>query len=257
MKNLTLLATALLLFTAACRQKAVQTVNVINLIDLSDSHDSVTTGWYRNIAADIVLGNLGQTSCFTAIPIDHGSESSCEELYCRDFGSTIYANEFAGLQADELAEKHHKDSVKSAGKAFAFCFDNACRSRKGFAGGTDITGALKVAKKYKKDNARNIIIVMADMLHCVPEQGIDFEKKLNADKDIDSLIAKMEQIDLSGFEILVLTGKQERINTVKYAAVQKLWERYLSSCNARLVSYSSGSVTQIAQILKGGNTHML
>jgi hypothetical protein len=244
-KLITLVAIVLL---AACKQNEPQPANVINLIDLSDSRDSTATRWYRNVVAGVVLGNMQQTSCFTAIPIDHGSETSFEELYRADFSPNI--NEFAGLQADELALKHHKDSLIRASEDFAVCFDSACITRRGLSNGTDITGALKVAKTYRKQGSRNIIVITADMLHCVPEKHINFEKKLNKAQDADSFLTKVERIDLSGFEIIVLTGKQTNNNTVKYAAVQRFWELYFKACNAQLVSYSSGAVSQLAKILQ-------
>lgn len=248
MKNLIVLM-AVIVFIS-CKHEERQPLNIINLLDLSDSRDSSVTHWYRNTVVGTVLGNLGETSTFTAIPVDHGSLTSFAELYRCDFSQNNYDNEFAGLQADELAAMHHKDSLKSAGRQFATCFNNACADRKEFSNGTDIIGALKVAKTYYRPGSRNIIIVMADMLQCVPEQHIDFEKKLNNDKDVDSFLTKTDTIDLSGFEIIVLTGRQEKTNIIKYSAVALFWAKYFRTCNAHLISYSSGAVSQVAEILK-------
>ena len=227
---------------SSSKQVSMKPLNVISLVDLSDSRDSASIKWYRTTIENSVIGKLGRTDCFQALPIDYNSKTSSMEIFKVDFSKNNYSNEFAGLNAEEVERNGHKTAVDIAIRQFDSCYDVAVEQRKALNQGTDIFGALTVTKKYFREGYLNLIVIFSDMQQYTDRERMNFENHLNQVSEVQHYISIAEKSDLQNTFIIVITGASS-ISIAKYNVLATFWEQYFISCNGQLVDYSSGAVS--------------
>lgn len=229
-----------------CEQ--AQRFNIIGLVDFS-SRDSTLIDWYKVTFHTSVIGNLGPKDRLTLLPIDYNSQTAGTELFRIDFSRHTYTNEFAGLQADEVEKKNHQDSTATAMARFDQSFDAARKARMALPEGTDIFGALRQVQKYVIPGYKTVLVITSDMLQFTDKVNMNFEAHLNTVEEIDRYLSIVEKADLTGIQVIVLTGPQPTITPQKFNAVKGFWQQYFTLCNGRLIDYSSGSVSKVEQVI--------
>lgn len=243
-----LLLLLVIIMNSSCKEELL-TRNFIVPIDFSVSREKETITWYRETVKETILKKMNSHDRIVVLPIDHKSEVWGEEVFTVDFSRGDYSNEFAGLQGDEVAQNNLQDSVRSAIELFDKRFIAVQESRIQFSMGTDVFGALRESHKYLRTDCENIIIIFSDMLQASAKERIDFENRLNSENDIEAFLGLVEPIELSGVKVMILTGPQTNVTTKKYRAVKMFWEQYFQKCNAQLLGYSSGGVTQLEELV--------
>jgi hypothetical protein len=226
----------------SCDQKKV--TMVICFVDFS-SRDSITIQWYKETIKNSLLRNMPPASRLVVLPIDYNSLTSSTELFKADFSKNEYHNEYAGLQADEVAGQSHQDSISAAIQQFDQVFETAKQDRLQLPEGTDIFGALKQCSKYAVAGQRTLVVLCSDMLEYTDTKNMNFEDHLNSGEEVKQYLANAEKVDLKNMEIFVLTGVQNNMKPEKYTAVKTFWEQYIAQCNGQLIDYSSGAVSKL------------
>ena len=231
-------------------QKGQMANNKIIAIDLSGTRDAAILKWYRDIASNNIIHNLGTKESTAVLPIDSGSVQAGQEILIADLSLNNYKNEFAGAQQNEIEMNLHHDSIQALQKRFEANFDNAVSKRK-YGGGTDLVGAISEAKKYALPGHVNVLIILSDMLSYQNYGSgiVDFEHGLCDTAEIEGMLAKLPRVDLQGFKVIVVTGSQTNISAAKFNVVKKLWERYFSICHGELKLYTSGSISLLEKEL--------
>ena len=226
-----------------------QPVNLIGLADLSASRDSNVISWYTDAIGDKLFPLLGQTDRIAFLPIDNASATFSDEIYAADFGKNTYQNEMAGLQSDALAEKSHRDSLKANAGRFRVALYGTLATRKKFAQGTDIIGALKNAARYRVEGYTNFLVLFSDMVQETGPYSVNLAKETFTAADYPSLVGRMEKSDLTGMKVFVITGDQGRIAPEKFELVRGLWDAYIRRSGGELVEYSSGFSTTLEKAI--------
>ena len=119
-------------------------------------------------------------------------------------------------------------------------------SRTQMGRGSDILGFLRQAKVYKMKNCLNVIVLFSDMLQNADGIYID----IRSEEKIEHFFEALPEIDLDGFDIHILTGQQPAISTTTYLILKDKWTKYLTSCGATVVNYSTGGLSQLKQYYK-------
>ena len=244
---LSLTATMTFITLASCERK--QVTLVLCFIDLS-SRDSVAIEWYKESFKDHLLRNLPPETRLVVLPVDYASQTGSTELFRVDFSKNKYGNEYAGLQAAEIEQQQHQDSVSAAIQQFDRTFNLERQQRLQFPEGTDLFGALKQCAKYSVPGQRTLVVVFSDMLQFTDRQTMNFETRLANPDEIEQYLSGAEKVDLQGMEIIILTGPQRDMKPQKYAVIKVFWELYIQQCNGKLLGYSSGAVSQLETVLK-------
>ena len=227
-----------------------QPKNIIVLIDFSQSRDTATLRWYKEVIIRYVIDNMGPKDRIIILPLDFNSETSSQEIFRVNFSKNDYTNEFAGLQKDEIEKQNHLDSVHSAVQQFEQLFETARHQRSLLRGGSDIFGGLKICHKYYAPGFRNILVVCSDMLQFTDRTAWNFEDHLNTKSEVEHYLSIAEKIDLQGMETIVLTGAQDSMRPEKFNAVKAFWESYfIQKCNDTIVDYSSGAVSKLEELI--------
>ena len=236
------LVTALMFATQSCKQE--QPLNIVILADFSSSRDS-TMDWYRQTITTGVMLKMTPRQRLVVLPIDYASETGSSEIFSVDYTPNRYENEYAGLQGADVEKQNHLDSVRVAISRFEPAFEEARRRRTKLHQGTDVIGALKAAKKYFRTDERNLVVILSDMEQVTDKTDLNFERNLNSPAEIERYLKRVEKIDLSGMDIIVLTGMQSDITPAKFNAVSGFWQKYVSQSGGHLIDYSSGAVAKL------------
>jgi len=234
---------AVCLFGCA-KEQAVIPNNIIVAVDLSGSRDSLAQVRYRDLIETIVLPQLGMHDRITVLPIDNGSQTATQEIFAKNFGLNNYSNEFAGFNSAENEQRWHQDSVAAAVREFDASFSAIIKDRAALRAGTDIMGALRVAKKYYVPAARNLLMCLSDMQQS--SGGVEFAKPLAEEQPTGQRI-QLPVTDLAGFDLIVVTGREDNTDVNKYLAIETFWTRYFEYSKAHLVDYSSGSTAKVIE----------
>lgn len=250
-QNIVILVFSVLLFSCT-RQKPN---NFIGLIDFSASRDSIDVIWYKQVIKEHLLKHMGAKDRLTLLPVDYSSITVSTEFFSIDFSKNNYTNEFAGFDADRMEQKSHRDSITTASSMFDIAFVQEWQHRKGFPEGTDIFGALENCRKYIISESRNITIIYSDMFEYTGKGKISFEDSLKSEADVEKFLKLSPKIDLSGVEIIVLTGNQQKVKPEIFMLVKKFWTQYFKQCNAQLLDYSSESVSSLGNIFTTTNNN--
>ncbi|PQJ13014.1 hypothetical protein CJD36_004525 [Flavipsychrobacter stenotrophus] len=239
------------LFLASCADKTPPNINnVIALTDLSASRDSTVTGWYGEAIARDIISNLGSKDRIKVLPVDYASTTYEQDIYSRDFSNDKYLNEYAGLQSTTIAVKLHKDSANKAAQSFLQSYRQSIAARRKFSNGSDITGALQQAVRYRDEHAGNVIVIFSDMLQQTDSRHVDLEKAA-VTTAYASLLSRMDTCDLRGMKIIVITGNQGNIPAEKFTYIKGLWALYFKKCGGTLLEYTSGSSATLQKTIAG------
>ena len=246
MKKLALLIATLAVVSVFSCKKEKQIINTIAGLDISQSRDKSIVQWYYDAICNGILLCTPSQSVVTVLPIDNGSQTATEELLRADFSANDYSNPYSGLNADKLERKMHTDSTRAAAQQLAATVNASTVSRTQMGRGSDILGFLRQAKVYKMKNCLNVIVLFSDMLQNADGIYID----IRSEEKIEHFFEALPEIDLDGFDIHILTGQQPAISTTTYLILKDKWTKYLTSCGATVVNYSTGGLSQLKQYYK-------
>lgn len=239
--------TFLLIVLFACNKEKINN-NVIVLLDLSRSRDSSTIAWYEQVIKENIIRKMGAKDRITIIPIDGSSVLWSKEIMTYDFGTGSYSNEFAGLQEKEVEAQNLQDTISSVIAQFEINVSKARNERVEFSKGTDVIGAIQQAVKYIIPGNRNTIIMLSDMEQSDSDNRVDL-KRVTKKQGVDSLINGLEKTDLLASNVIVVTGSQATMDKQRFSTMKLFWERYFEVSNAKLLDYSTGSLTALDRTL--------
>jgi hypothetical protein len=230
-----------------CNKPHKASKNIIVLIDLSSSRDSLIRSWYKSVVKSHIFPNLGRRDRIIVLPVDRNSLTASKEILSIDFSLQKYGNQYNGLNAEEIEQKQHHDSVNAVSARLDTAFAIAIGERNNFQRGTDIFNALSGATRYFIPDAENIVILLCDMQQYSEEMNL--EDNLNSEEEVEEYLQNCRQIDLGGAAIIVLTGRTE-MSSQKFAVLQSLWTAYFKKGNGQLIDYSSEAVSVLETALR-------
>ena len=215
--------------------------------DLSSSRNSKAREEYTAIVKTRIIEHLGTTDAITIIPIDRASQTASTTLFDLDCALHRYGNELAGTDEERIIATAHQDSLKRAAERFDHTLTSAITTRASYANGSDILGSLAVAAKYKREGYTNIMIVLSDMLQC--GGSLNFAVGLKTDTDVNAYLKQIPLLNLTGWQVIIITGGQASISPDRFATVEHFWRQYFTACHATVLEYSSGSTQYLQHFL--------
>jgi hypothetical protein len=241
-----LVTISLIIYGTGCRKQSPK--NIVAAVDLSVSRDSTVFEWYIDQINAAIIQHLDTKSALQVVPIDAKSKTVEEELFAVDFARNIYGNELSGFQQEEIIEKSHSDSIAATAPRLSTALRAAKMERAAYAQRTDIIGALQRLPKQYREGYDNVLVIFSDMI-CHTDQ-VDFHKELRSEQDIKSVLAKIDTVDLSNWEVVIVTGGHSNISIERYSLLEKFWAAYIAKCRGHLVDYASRSTETLVQTIQ-------
>jgi hypothetical protein len=256
-----LLLTGLLILQSACSIDDVKefvgfgsdkTRNFVVLVDLSSaSHDPERHGYYGGVISKEVLGGLGMFDRIAVLPIDKSSLTNAEEIFLADLSKMDFVPEMGPPLELEQQTKANVDAYKEKLVVeFEKSFQNAVKARSPQSGETDLFGALESVRRYGKSNGPTYVILLSDMMHNTKALSLETNNREFSSEKIDDFVQKAPSVDLTGYQVLVLTGDQAPNQATHFEAVRAFWKKYFELKGARLLDYSSAARSQVDQMVE-------
>lgn len=256
-KTITLL-TIIILFSSAtlmtsCTPEKPKGKNIICLVDFSSSENrSERLNFYKSIIENNVLQKMSEYDKLLVFPIDDASITNTTDIFITDLSKNDFVPQMASpLEEEKIIQKNINNFKDSILIHFENNFKEAISSRTESSMGTDIFGALEVAKvNLKSGKEENIIILLSDMMNWSKTLKMEPQDKQFSSNTLDESLSKAPEINLSNTSVLVLTGKLKGIDGEHFNLVKDFWTSYFQISKADLIDYNSTSKTQLNDFME-------
>lgn len=246
-----LIATIALMTSCKCGQKREEPKgkNIVCLIDFSDAKNAnERLLFYMTSIKENIIPKLGLNDKLTVLPIDRASVTNSSDIFLANLSQKNFEPEMASpMEEEQIIQDNLKKYKDTLSVKFEESFQTAINNRNKSSLGTDIFGALEVAKNKLSSSDENYICLFSDMMNWTNTLKME-PQDFNAGK-LEHSLAKAQNVDLSNANIIVLTGEQLEVSADHFNLVKSFWTKYFQSNNAKLYDYNSGSLTKLKEVM--------
>ena len=141
--------------------------NIICIVDFSDSRNATERLiFYMNVIKTNIIPKLGLQDKITVLPIDQASITNSSDILLKDLSSMNFEPEQANpMEEEQITNNNLKKYKDSLASEFIIRFQSAIDSRNKSNHGTDLFGALGIAKGKLKQGDDNYLIILSDMMN--------------------------------------------------------------------------------------------
>jgi hypothetical protein len=258
-KSTNLFAIILLLvsfiFLISCKwgqkREAPMGKNIICLIDFSDANNAnERLMFFMTAIKENIIPQLGLYDKVTILPIDRASVTNSSDIFLANLSDKNFEPEIASpMEEDQIIEDNLKKYKDTLLINFEQSFQTAKNNRNKSSIGTDIFGALDIAKSKLSARDDNYIILFSDMMNWTNTLKMEPQDKDFNTSTLESLLSKAPNVDLSNATIIVLTGEQIGVSADHYNLVKSFWTKYFGTNNTKLYDYNSASLTKLKEVM--------
>jgi hypothetical protein len=246
-----LFATITLMNSCKCGQKREEPKgkNIVCLIDFSDAKNAnERLLFYMTSIKENIIPKLGLNDKLTVLPIDRASVTNSSDIFLANLSQKNFEPEMASpMEEEQIIQDNLKKYKDTLSVKFEESFQKAINNRNKSSLGTDIFGALEVAKNKLNSSDVNYICLFSDMMNWTNTLKME-PQDFNAGK-LEHSLSKAQNVDLSNANIIVLTGEQLEVSADHFNLVKSFWTKYFQSNNAKLYDYNSGSLTKLKEAM--------
>ncbi|MCZ2392989.1 MAG: hypothetical protein LC105_03915 [Chitinophagales bacterium] len=225
--------------------------NIICLIDFSDAKNAnERLMFYMTAIKDNIIPKLGLYDKVTVLPIDRASVTNSSDIFLANLAQKNFEPEMASpMEEEQIIKDNLKKYIDTLTITFEQSFQTALNNRNKTSLGSDIFGALEVAKNKLSSRDENYIFLFSDMMNWTNTLKMEPQDKNFNSNTLESSIAKVPTVDLSKSTVIVLTGEQVDVSADHFNLVKSFWTKYFQSNNAKLYDYNSASLTKLKEIM--------
>ena len=251
---ITFLFTAIALMTSCKwgqKREEPKGKNIICLIDFSDAKNAnERLMFYMTAIKDNIIPKLGLYDKVTVLPIDKASVTNSSDIFLANLSEKNFEPEMASpMEEDQIIQDNLKKYKDTLSITFEQSFQTAINTRNKTSLGTDIFGALEVAKSKLNSRDDNYIILFSDMMNCSNILKMEPQDKGFNASTLKSSLTKAPNVDLANTTIIVLTGEQVDVSADHYNLVKSFWTKYFETNNSKLYDYNSASLTKLKEVM--------
>ena len=236
---------------SSCKNKEAGRRSIVCLVDFSDSKDATERlQFYMTAIKDNIMPKLSYTDKITVIPIDKASITNASDILLADLATHDFEPESASpMEEEQITKENLKKYTDSLAAAFAQTFQSAIQGRNKTSHGTDIFGALEVAKGKMAANDNNVIILLSDMMNYSNILKMEPGNAEFNSKSIGDILNKVPSPHLPNTTVLVLTADQSYISQEHFKLVQSFWAQYFEKNGIKLYDYNSASLSKLNELV--------
>ena len=225
--------------------------NIICLIDFSDAKNAnERLLFYMTSIKENIIPKLGLYDKVTVLPIDRASVTNSSDIFLANLAQKNFEPEMASpMEEEQIIQDNLKKYKDTLSANFEQSFQTAINNRNKTSLGTDIFGALEVAKDKLSSRDDNYIFLFSDMMNWTNTLKMEPQDKGFNAGNLESTLTKVPNVDLSNSTVLVLTGEQVDVSADHFILVKSFWTKYFQSNNAKLYDYNSASLTKLKEIM--------
>ncbi len=225
--------------------------NIICLIDFSDAKNAnERLMFYMTSIKENIIPKLGLYDKVTVLPIDKASVTNSSDIFLANLSEKNFEPEMASpMEEDQIIQDNLKKYKDTLTITFEQSFQNAINNRNKTSLGTDIFGALGIAKSKLSSRDDNYIVLFSDMMNWSNTLKMEPQDKGFNTSTLESSLTKVSNVDLSNATIIVLTGEQVGVSADHYNLVKSFWTKYFETNNTKLYDYNSASLTKLKEIM--------
>jgi len=241
----------MLLSISACNNAENGRRSIVCLVDFSDSKDAAERlQFYMTAIKDNVIPKLSYTDKITVIPIDKASITNASDILLADLSTHDFEPESASpMEEEQITKDNLKKYTDSLAGGFAQTFQSAIDGRNKTSHGTDIFGALEVAKTKIASTDNNIVILFSDMMNYSNVLKMEPGNTEFNSKAIGDILNKVPGSQLPNTTVLVLTADQSNISQEHFKLVQSFWTQYFEKNGIKLYDYNSASLSKLNELM--------
>jgi hypothetical protein len=225
--------------------------NIICLIDFSDAKNAnERLMFYMTAIKENIIPKLGLYDKVTVLPIDRASVTNSSDIFLANLSQKNFEPEMASpMEEEQIIKDNLKKYIDTLTITFEQSFQTAINNRNKTSLGTDIFGALEVAKGKLSSRDDNYIFLFSDMMNWTNTLKMEPQDKGFNSNTLESSLAKVPNVDLSNSTVIVLTGEQVDVSADHFNLVKSFWTKYFETNNAKLFDYNSASLTKLKEIM--------
>lgn len=225
--------------------------NIICLIDFSDAKNAnERLKFYMTAIKENIIPKLGLFDKVTVLPIDRASVTNSSDIFLANLSQKNFEPEMASpMEEEQIIQDNLKKYKDTLSITFEQSFQTAINNRNKTSLGTDIFGALEVAKGKLSSRDDNYIFLFSDMMNWSNTLKIEPQEKGFNSNTLESSLAKVPNVDLSNSTVIVLTGEQVDVSADHFNLVKSFWTKYFETNNSKLYDYNSASLTKLKEIM--------
>jgi hypothetical protein len=157
-----LIATIALMTSCKCGQKREEPKgkNIVCLIDFSDAKNAnERLLFYMTSIKENIIPKLGLNDKLTVLPIDRASVTNSSDIFLANLSQKNFEPEMASpMEEEQIIQDNLKKYKDTLSVKFEESFQTAINNRNKSSLGTDIFGALEVAKNKLSSSDENYIL---------------------------------------------------------------------------------------------------
>jgi hypothetical protein len=225
--------------------------NIICLIDFSDAKNAnERLMFYMTAIKENIIPKLGLYDKVTVLPIDRASVTNSSDIFLANLSEKNFEPEMTSpMEEEQIIQDNLKKYKDTLTITFEQSFQNAINNRNKTSLGTDIFGALDIAKSKLSSRDDNYIVLFSDMMNWSNTLKMESQDKDFNTSTLESSLSKAPNVDLSNASIIVLTGEQVDVSSDHYNLVKSFWTKYFETNNTKLYDYNSASLTKLKEVM--------
>jgi hypothetical protein len=225
--------------------------NIICLIDFSDAKNATERLiFYMTAIKENIIPKLSLYDKITVLPIDRASVTNSSDIFLANLAQKNFEPDMASpMEEKQIIQDNLKKYSDTLSITFEQSFQTAINNRNKTSLGTDIFGALEIAKDKLSSRDDNYIFLFSDMMNWTSTLKMEPQDKGFNSSTIESSLAKVPNVDLSNSTIIILTGEQVDVSADHFNLVKSFWTKYFEKNNGKLYDYNSASLTKLNEIM--------
>lgn len=225
--------------------------NIICVVDFSDSKNAATRlQFYMTVIKDNIIPTLGLHDKIVVMPIDKASITNSSDILLDDLSERTFEPDMASpMEEEQIIKENLKKFKDSLAIAFSRNFQVAVNSRSISSHGTDIFGALDIAKSKLRKGDDNYLILLSDMMNWSNTLNMEPGNNNFNKGTVDEILGNVPDITMPNTTALVLTAEQVEVSAEHFQLVQSFWTKYFAKNQVRLFDYNSASISKLDEML--------
>lgn len=251
------LALGIIFGIVGCAKNSPSTAVVV-LVDFSGSIPPATAQFYADTIDSKILHELRGQDCLTVLPIDSRAESKSDPFFSIDLSHENFTDPHDGVAHKEEKERARlKTFLTDCSSKLRNGILTTARARSGFAGGTDLIGAVNAAADAFSNigGEKRILVVFSDMIQESPELNLRTTLAKAGDAHVPSLIKRLQDSQripkLTGVKVVVVGAGDTvgsdvaiRDEAPYFRSIRLFWIEFFKQAGARLEEHNYGFRTQ-------------
>lgn len=257
MKNTLKIIVSILIFASltlitSCKREVPKGNNIICLIDFSDAQNSnERLLFYMTAIKKNIIPKLGIYDKITILPIDKASVTNSSDIFLANLSEIEFEPEMASpMEEEQIIQDNLKKYKSTLTITFDKKFQETINTRTKSNHGSDIFGALEVAKNKLNPQDDNYIILFSDMMNWSNSLKMEPNNVNFNYKTLDAQLEKIQKIDFENSKIIIITGEQIEVSSDHFNLVKTFWTKYFFLNNSNLIDYNSASLTKLDELIK-------